>query len=183
MPALIPLPPHAQERDHTCGAAALRAIADYYGVAPTSEAAIVADTAMGEDGSDPAHLVGAARRYGLAVREYQPMSAHALARCLDRGRPVLMMVQAWPDAPPPRGFADVWDAGHWVVAIGHDARGVYFADPSLPDARGFLTHAELAARWHDVEGPDAHRVHRYGAAIWRQRVANRAPLARVRAID
>lgn len=166
---MIPLPPHVQELDYTCGAAALRAVADYFGVAPASEAALVALMGMGEDGSDPAHLVHAARALGLATREYRPMSAHALARCLDRGRPVILMLQIGDDA---RRWRDVWDCGHWVVAIGHDARGVSFVDPLLAGARRFFTHAELDERWHDIEGPDAHHVERYGVAVWRQRVVH-----------
>lgn len=178
---MIPLPPHLQELDYTCGAAALRSIADYFGVAPATEAAIVADMGMGEDGSDPEHLVRAAHRYGLATREYRPMSAHALARCLDRGRPVMLMLQAHAaDEAAPARWRDVWDCGHWVVAIGHDARGVYVADPLLAGARRLFTHADLDERWHDIEGPAAHRVERYGLAIWRQRVVHPVVLTRAR---
>ena len=172
-----------QETDYTCGAAALRSICAYYGCGPRSEAEIVADMGFGEDGSDPAHVLRAASRYGLHLREYRLMTARQLARCLDRGRPVLMTLQAWPDAPPLTGFASVWDSGHWVVAIGHDARGVYFADPSLADARGFLTHEALDERWHDIEGPDEQHVQRYGVELWRQRIARTQRISRVRAID
>ena len=138
---------------------------------------------FGEDGSDPAHVLRAIARYGLHAREYRPMTDRQLARCLDRGRPVLMMLQAWPEAAPPTGFASVWDSGHWLVAIGYDARGVYFEDPSLEGARGFLSHDALDERWHDIEGVDQRRVHRYGIEIWRQRVVQTQRLTRVRAID
>jgi hypothetical protein len=110
------------------------------------------------------------------------MTDRQLARCLDRGRPVVIMLQAWPATPPLTGFRDVWDTGHWVVAIGHDARGVYFADPSLEGARGFLSHEALAERWHDVEGAEERHTHRYGVEIWRQRVANPQRLAKVKPI-
>ena len=175
-----------QETGYSCGPAALRSICAYYGCGPGSEAEIILDMgfeppAAAENGSDPAHLLRAASRYGLHAREYRPMTARQLARCLDRGRPVLMMLQAWPDAPPVT-FANVWDSGHWVVAIGHDARGVYFEDPSLKDARGFLTHAALDERWHDIEGPAAHHVQRYGVELWRQRVASTQHVSRVRPI-
>lgn len=171
-----------QETDHTCGAAALMSIASYYGVGPRDEAAVVRDMGFGEAGSDPAHVRRAATRYGLQVHEYRPMSDRQLVRCLDRGRPVLMMLQAWPDEPPPAGFANVWDSGHWVVAVGHDAKGVVFADPSLEGARGFLAWDALAERWHDIEGDDEHRVVRYGVAIWRQRVVNPQRVKRIAAI-
>ncbi len=175
---MIDLPSTIQETDHTCGPAALRGICAYYGVGPGSEAEVFADVGCGVDGSDPVQLRGAARRYGLMAREYRPMSGHELARCLDRGHPVLMMLQAWPQRPV-SGFEDVWDTGHWVVAIAHDARGVTFADPSVVGARGFLTHAELDERWHDIEGVERQRVQRYGLELWRQRVVQRERLTRV----
>ena len=139
---------------------------------------------MGFDhgGSDPAHLVRAIERYGLHHRVYEPMSSRELARCLDRGRPVMIMLQAWRDVVPAAGFADVWDSGHWVVAIGHDARGVYFADPSLAAARGFLAHAALDERWHDLEGDNQRHVQRFGLAVWRQRVVETERITRVRPI-
>lgn len=179
---MIDLPATLQETGHTCGAAALRSICAYYGCGPRSEAEIARDMGFDETGSDPAHVLHAAGRYGLHAREYRPMTARQLARCLDRGRPVLLMLQAWPDAPPLAGFANVWHSGHWVVAIGHDARGVYFQDPSLADARGFLTHDALDERWHDIEGPDEHHVQRYGVELWRQRVAYTQRIRRVRPI-
>lgn len=179
---MIELPSTEQETDYSCGAAALRAICAYYGCGPATEAEVVADMGFGDDGSDPAHLVRAIVRYGLHHREYRAMTDRQLVRCLDRGRPVVIMLQAWPAKPPLTGFADVWDCGHWVVAIGHDARGLYFEDPSLAGARGFLAHEALAERWHDIEGPEARRVHRYGLEVWRQRVAQTQRLARVRPI-
>jgi predicted double-glycine peptidase len=179
---VIELPNVVQGTDYTCGAAALLSICSYYGVGPTAERAVVDDMGFTEAGSDPAHVVRAATRYGLHVREYRPMTDRQLARCLDRGRPVVLMLQAWPATPPLTGFANVWDSGHWVVAVGHDVRGVYFADPSLAGARGFLAHAELDERWHDIEGDDAHHVHRYGVEIWRQRIVNPQRITRVQPI-
>lgn len=178
---MIELPKTVQQTDYTCGAAALRAICAYYGCGPATEHEVVADMGFGEAGSDPAHVLHAVRRYGLMHREYRPMTAHQLARSLDRGRPVLLMLQAWRDGGA-RAWRDVWDSGHWVVAIGYDARGVYFEDPSLADARGFLAHDALDERWHDIEGVEERRVHRYGIAIWRQRVARPQRVGRVRAI-
>jgi predicted double-glycine peptidase len=180
---VIELPSTVQATGHTCGAAALLSICSYYGRGPSTEAEVVADMGFGEDGSDPAHVLRALERYGMHSREYRPMTARQLARCLDRGRPVLMMLQAWPDAAPVTGFAGVWNSGHWLVAIGYDARGVYFEDPSLEDARGYLSHEALDERWHDIEGPDERHVQRYGIEIWRQRIVNTQRVSRVRAID
>ena len=154
-----------QQTDATCGAAALQAICGYYGVGPEEERRFAKDLGMDpRTGSHPHQLARAARRYGLSVEEHQPMPAAALRRALDRRRPVLMMLQAWADHSG--DYASDWKHGHWVVAIGYDRRGVYFEDPVLELVRGYLGHAELDARWHDV-GPRGVRLERYGMVLWK----------------
>lgn len=171
-PIAIDLPVIAQATGYTCGAAALLAICRHYGVGPRSERAVVRDMGFGRAGSDPAHLIRAIARYGLGHQEYRPMTIAQLRACLDRRRPVMVMLQAWA-APRPASYAARWGDGHWVVAIGHDRRGVYFADPSLAAARGYLRDAELDERWHDLEGRANRRVEHYGLAIWRPPLAVR----------
>jgi predicted double-glycine peptidase len=162
----LELPATQQRKGYTCGAAALLAICRYYGVGPRSERRVVRDMRFGKAGSDPRHVLRAIATYGLAHEEFRPMTIGQLRACLDGKRPVMVMLQAWADPRPP-SYAAHWDDGHWVVAIGHDAAGIYFEDPSLAGARGYLTDAELDERWHDIEGKGAHHVEHYGLAIWR----------------
>jgi predicted double-glycine peptidase len=166
----IDLPDTVQAKGHTCGAAALLAICRYYGVGPRSERRIVEDMDFGKGGSDPKHVLRAAKKYRLAWEEFRPMTIQQLRTCLDLRRPVMLMLQAWAD-PRPTTYKDHWDDGHWVVAIGHDPTGIYFEDPSLEGARGYLTDAQLDERWHDIEGKDDHHVDHYGVAIWRPALA------------
>lgn len=176
----VELPGVTQRTDSTCGAAALQAICGYYGVGPDEESRFVKDLAMdGRIGSHPYQIARAARRYGLTIEEHQPMAAATLRRNLDRRRPVLIMLQAWGRAG--QSYARVWKHGHWVVAIGHDRAGVYFEDPVLEIARGFLRHAELDERWHDV-GPRGVRLERYGMVLWKPGAAA-AHLRTARPID
>jgi predicted double-glycine peptidase len=170
--AMIELPTVVQATGYTCGAAALLAICRHYGVGPRSERAVVRDMRFGKLGSDPRHVIRAVVRYGLCHEAYRPMTIAQLRACLDLRRPVMVMLQAWAE-PPPASYAARWSDGHWVVAIGHDPAGVYFADPSLAGARGYLTDAELDERWHDLEGRANHRVEHYGLAIWRPPLAVR----------
>ncbi|HEU0030550.1 MAG TPA: C39 family peptidase [Kofleriaceae bacterium] len=162
---MIRLPFVRQQHAHTCGAAVVLAIARAHGVGPATEAEVAADMAMTPDGSDPAQLVGALARYGLAVREHRGMTLDELIAYLDRGVPVIVMLQAWAD-PRPVSYADHWDDGHWVIAIGHAGDRIHFMDPML-DVRGTLTRSALLERWHDVEGPERAHVERYGLAVWR----------------
>jgi predicted double-glycine peptidase len=163
----IDLPNVMQLEDYTCGVAALLSVCAYFGVGPDAEWELEARMGIDAEGTDPAHIVRAARGLGLAVREYRPMSNEQLLACVAARRPVLVMLQAWRE-PRPRSYRRIWDDGHWVVAIGYDGAGVYFEDPSLHSARGFIGYRELDERWHDIEGRDRHQVERYGVAIWKK---------------
>jgi len=165
-----PLPCLVQRTDYTCGAAAVLVVSRYFGVGRKAEAAVVRDMGFGPLGSDPAHLVRALRRYRLRFVEHRGMTDTALRAALDRGRPVIVMLQAWGDRTR---YRDHWRDGHWVVVIGYDQRGVYFEDPIIEGARGFVTYPALADRWHDLEGPTQRRVQRYGLVVWGARVRER----------
>ncbi|MBA3453869.1 MAG: C39 family peptidase [Deltaproteobacteria bacterium] len=163
----VELPCVVQRTDYTCGAAAVLAVSRYFGVGPGTEAAVVRDMGFGRLGSDPAHLVRAVRRYRLRYTEARGMTDARLRSELDRGRPVIVMLQAWGERA---SYRTHWRAGHWVVVIGHDARGVFVEDPLIEGARAFLSYAELSDRWHDLEGDTHRRVRRYGLTVWGSRV-------------
>jgi len=162
----IDLPDTLQTQDYTCGAAALLSLCLYYGRGPETEQEVTHDMGFGREGSDPAHVLRAVRKYELQFEEFRPMTIRQLQACLDLKRPVMLMLQAWAD-PPPDTYRDRWTDGHWVVAIGYDHAGFYFEDPSIQRRRGFLSDAALDERWHDIEGEDNHPVEHYGVAIWK----------------
>jgi predicted double-glycine peptidase len=175
----IELPNLAQQKAYTCGVAALQAVCAYFGVGPGDEATIEAHLGIDRRiGTHPHQLRRVARRYGLSVEEHQPMATATLLARLDRGRPVLLTLQAWGGRA---SYARAWKHGHWVVAIGHDRAGVYFQDPAIAGARGFLAHAALAERWHDV-GPRGVHLERYGLVLWRPGVGAPAWSRRARRI-
>jgi len=171
----IALPDATQQKDYSCGASCLQSICKFYGVGPDEEWEYV--DALGMDhriGSHPFQIVRLARRLGLTVREYQPMTTAQLRGELQRRHPVMLMIQAWAD-PVGRGsrarlpsYAKDWKDGHWVAAIGQDRDGFFFEDPSLEQIRGYLSESELDERWRDT-GPHGKRMPRYGAAIWHPR--------------
>ncbi|MGE0869872.1 MAG: C39 family peptidase [Kofleriaceae bacterium] len=167
-PIKVALSSVTQTTDYTCGPAAVLAVCRYYGAGPATEREIELDMRMSPTGSDPAQLIEVLERYGLQHREYRPMTDDALRAELDRGHPVIVMLQAWA-APPPASYLDHWSDGHWVVAIGYTGAGVVFEDPMLEHERGFLTYDQLDERWHDLEGEDDRKVVRYGLAVWGDR--------------
>ena len=165
----IPLPDTRQQTGYTCGAASLRAVCEYFGVGPRTEQGYVADMRMPRAGADPEHFTRALAHYGLEFKTFHRMGLRQLKRAIDRKRPVIMMLQAWPTPGKIRRATDYradWDDGHWVVAIGYDERVVYFEDPSIARARGYMSYRELELRWHDV-GPHYGHMNRYGISVWR----------------
>lgn len=149
----VDVPHVVQAEEHTCGAAALLAICRYYRTGPDDEATIVRDMDLPLDGADPVHLIRAIHAYGLSYQETRGMTHDALRTTLDSARPVMLALQAWGE-------------GHWVVAIGYDARGVHVEDPWLDDRRGFFGWRALANRWHDIEGHPPKPLVRYGLTVW-----------------
>ncbi len=95
----IPLPNVIQDKAHACGAAALMAVAGYFGLGPRREEDFIRmlrRTGMDPRvGSHPHQLVAAARRIGLQTRELAPMSLARLRAAVRARRPVLLMLQAW----------------------------------------------------------------------------------------
>ena len=129
-------------------------------------------------GAHPHHILRGIAHYRLEHEECFDMSADDVRKRLDAGIPVMLMIQAWHESDRRkrrwRGYADEWDDGHWVAAIGYDSSAMYFEDPSLATSRGWLTYEELAARWHDVGPywlkPYHEHMHNYGIAIWKNPV-------------
>lgn len=175
----IDLPNATQMTDYTCGASALQSICAYFGVGPENEWDFEEQMGMPVTGADPIHITTAARSYGLRVQEYRPMTIAQLERCLDKRRPVILMLQAWGAG----AYDDVWTDGHYVVAIGYDDKRIYVEDPSIHGSRGYLRRDELEARWHDVEGEDNHHTDRLGIAIWRDEPAKFGYHRRARHVD
>ena len=178
----VPLPDTRQGEDYSCGASALQAISGYFGVGPEEEEDYVRDLKMDTRvGSHPFQIIRAAERYGLRVSEKERMTVNEVKVYLDRGKPVMLMIQAWRDSETEKSYAKEWDEGHWVVAIGYDRAGMYFEDPSLAAIRGFIPYTELEERWHDT-GPKNKRIEHYGLAVWRPRMLRPAYLMQARRI-
>lgn len=165
----IPLPDTLQSEDYTCGGVALKAILEYYGAGSFTEKQMEKELHMAKDGTDPFQLVEVIEKYKLCYLEYRPMTSYQLIDFLNKQKPVMIMLQAWGYLP---SYSDVWDNGHWVIAIGYDTKGFYFEDPSSSRKRGYLLFEDLEQRWHDIEGHDEHQVEHYGLVVWGNKIVN-----------
>jgi uncharacterized protein len=189
----VPLPDTVQQTDYTCGASCLQAICAYYGVGPTKEEDYARIMRIQRDvGAHPHNILRGIREFGLRYEERWPMCAHDVREYLDRGIPVMLMLQAWATDEKRggkrwKGYATEWNDGHWVAAIGYDNDLMYFEDPSLAGVRGYMSVRELGARWHDVGPywikPYERYMYNYGVAIWKRGARHPDDVSRASHID
>lgn len=162
----VKLPDVRQERDYSCGASAFQAIAEMYGVGPNEESwyrdALDTDP---EEGTPPQNIRELADQLGLQTIVKQNMSDDELKQWMDRGVPVILLIQAWGD--PATYSAD--GNGHYVVAIGYNDDELIVEDPSLRLTRGYIDWSDLNTRWHD-SGMNGEKYSRWGMAVLKHEV-------------
>lgn len=159
----IPLPSVCQSSDYDCGAAALRAIAEYFKVGPEDQKDFIKVVkAKKATGSSPENIIKAAKSFGLNVKSKIGMTLEELKDTISQGRPVICSMQAWgekSDYPKDK-------SGHYIVAIGFDDGKIYFEDPSIHGKRGFLSFDEFDERWHDEES-GGRKLKHFGITMWK----------------
>lgn len=159
---ILEFPKMRQTFAFDCGPKALQAVLVYYGIEVRSDV-LMRRTRATADGSPVRAIVETALLYGLTCTS-KPMTLPEVQRYIDRGIPVILLLQAWAERKPV-DWGECWNEGHYVVAIGYDDEKVYFEDPSS-FGRTFLTNDELMARWHDrdTEGKEFinHGIALYG---------------------
>ena len=184
----IPLRDVEQPDEFSCGAASLMSICSYYNVGSDYiEAFKQALRTDPDDGIYYGKIAEYARKLNLRADIRRKMSVGALKRHLDAGRPVICSIQAYSDDDPPDYSLD--GNGHYVVAIGHDKKRIYFMDPSAnyDSTRGnpcyaYLSVKALKLRWHEDEGVggDHERIWGLGIVIYPEEAS---PLLEARKIE
>ena len=144
-----------QTYDYDCGANALQSVLAYYGI-DTREDKILHIAQTTKDGTDPKNIILAIEHYGLQ-QEARSMTAVEVKEFIERGIPVILLLQAWTETPD-IDWENDWKDGHYVVAIGYDNEKMIFEDPSS-FRRTYLSYADLEKRWHDVDEDGNTYVH------------------------
>jgi predicted double-glycine peptidase len=168
----IDFPVVAQEKDHTCGTACVKAYLLFNKIKSFSEEKI-------------AKLLHSNPKWGTSYKDivsffdnndFQPIVRHKLSikdlfKILDSKRPLLICLQAWADGKNPN-YKDKWDDGHYVVVVGYDTTNVYFMDPyaapgspSLENKYAYIPTHEFMDRWHDWDGPDDQVLDHFGIMV------------------
>ena len=156
---IIPYPETRQVFNYDCGANALVSVLVFAGLEEREDrVALLAGTTKA--GTDTEGIVRVLRYYGLPRRARQQMNVNDLRRAIDAGHPTLLTLQAYRESSRP--YRELWDDGHWVVAIGHDKRRILFEDPSAFH-RTWLADEELRQRWHDLDR--GKRIRQWGCTI------------------
>ncbi len=172
---LIPVPVVYQSHNYDCGAAALRAVCQFWGVGPEDEEEFIraCDTDE-EQGTRPEDIIRVARAFGLKAVGRTGLSIDDLKRIIDSGKPVICLIQAWEYDHEDEEYGeedyDNNDSGHYVVAIGYDHANILFQDPSIKNnRRGSIPYEEFERRWHD-KTREGKVLRHYGIIMWKNDV-------------
>ncbi len=117
-----------------------------------------------ENGTDPYDMIATIKQLGLQGEMKENMTTYDLQSYLERGYPVILLLQAWKDEDDPTPYPDDDEDGHYVVAIGYDADYFYFEDPWIIGNLAYMKKSELSGRWHgDTLYPKERKI--YGCGI------------------
>ncbi|HEY8086296.1 MAG TPA: C39 family peptidase, partial [Polyangiaceae bacterium] len=112
-------------------------------------------------GTEPEPMVEVLARHGLtADYRHGDVTLAQLEAAVDAGHPPIVDLQAWRDDERP--WRETWNAGHYVLLVGHDREHLFVMDPSVltPGGYAYFPRAELDERWHDLAGPGNARLDR-----------------------
>lgn len=144
---LLPFPLFRQSTPNDCGVTATQMILAWAGIDVRADRLREEVGQTEELGTPPQGIMQALDNHAIKYHQGTMSKTH-LKQAIDRGHPVLLVLQAWPEEVP-IDWSAFSDHGHYAIAIGYDQNGVIFADPSSIH-RTFLGFEELEQRWHDV---------------------------------
>lgn len=161
----IPIPLVRQQTNYSCGAASSAAVLKYWGLFSGEETELHSDLGTDpKEGTAPSSIVAVLQSYGLAVSYEENFTVSKLRRALKAGKSVILDLQAW-RTDEKTAWANLWEDGHYVVAVALDARRLFVMDPSTDDYYAYVPLTELMDRWHDYESIDGKMVKNHQAVI------------------
>jgi len=153
-----------QTFDFDCGATALQIVMAYYGIDVRKDE-LIRDLGTGKDGTRVDKIIAVAGTKGFRIEAKQFWSLRELKNYLDRGHPVILLLQAWADKYMTlHDWRNDYDDGHYAVLIGYDKGVLLFEDPAS-FRRTWLREYELRARWHDLDQTRNKKYERFGMVL------------------
>jgi predicted double-glycine peptidase len=148
---LLDFPDTRQSYGYSCGPGAVQVVMAYYGE-DFHESTLI--NLLKTDTSEGTFVRDINRFFhynGLETDLRENMTIDDLCRYIDRGIPVIILIQAWGNKSDlVKGYKDCWNDGHFVVVTGYSKDNILFSDPSLYTT-GYIPKAELNLRWHDLD--------------------------------
>lgn len=158
---LLEFPNHRQGTRYFCGVDVIESVLEYYDIDwREMDLSYILD-AKPEEGTSIDRMIDFIGTQGLQVEFRENMTINDLKRFLNRGIPVIMMIQAWGDG---KDYTDVWEYGHYITAIGYTSDKILFADPATYYEVSYIESNELMKRWHDIDR-DRKYIH-FGCAVF-----------------
>ncbi|GEM_PF-81446 len=145
---IIRVPTCRQGFDYTCGVACVQSIMRYYGEDIREDVLAKELGTTPEDGTNCQKISEYVKSKGYQVELKENANIADLKKAIDSGMPTIVVIQAWKDDPK-ADYANDWDDGHYVVAIGYDSKKIYFMDPSTLGTYTYILSEEFLKRWHD----------------------------------
>ena len=163
-----------QTFDFDCGAKALQLVMEYYGI-DIREDELLKELKTGNEGTSYANIISVAEKNGFEVFASNGVSLEQLMDFVDRGYPVIVIVQAWADRYMTlEDWKSNFDNGHYAVVIGHQDHVIIFEDPSSIH-RTWMSEEEFLARWHDIDLNTHKKVEHFAMVLMGKQPAPRAP--------
>jgi ABC-type bacteriocin/lantibiotic exporter with double-glycine peptidase domain len=144
----IEVPLSRQATDYTCGIASLQSVLGYYGENIRQDDLAKECKSKRSSGTKYENIIKCAESYGLIMLSETGMTVDQLKSLIDDSKPVILAIQAWREDPD-SSWAEDWEDGHYVVAVGYDASNIYFMDPSTFGNYTYIPLDEFLTRWHD----------------------------------
>lgn len=145
---LMRLPKTPQQNQYYCGPASLQSILAYYGTEMLQQSIGREVKTTAVSGTPVSSMVAFLQAKGFKAEIRRGMTHFELRQKLDARHPLILMIQAW-SGKAETDWANTWDCGHYVVAIGYDDRRIFVMDPYIVSSYGWLTWDDLDLRWHD----------------------------------
>jgi predicted double-glycine peptidase len=158
---LIPVPMTRQSTEYTCGAAAFQSVLGYWGEEHREDELAKLLKCGPVHGTSYRNIADFAKQHGYSVGINKSMTLPQLFAEIDLKRPVIVLIQAWPEKKV--DFAKDWNDGHYVVAVGYDGQNVYFMDPSTLGNYTYIPRSQFLQRWHDTDGKE--RLVHFGMTV------------------
>lgn len=161
MNKILSVPDTRQSNESDCGVSVTQAILAYYGEDYSeSELSDKLQPYTLEDGVPRKNIIKLFKEFGYKVWSGK-MEIEHLIKCIDRGYPVIILIQAWSEDKNVNWEKTV-DWGHYIIIKGYDEKKIFIEDPALFGS-GELSYDELETRWH---GLDEEYLQNFGMIIF-----------------